>query len=340
MPLRVALIGCGAMSRTWLEAARQIEDLEIVALADVARERAFERARESALTDAAIYDGIDELLHQTKPDLLFDVVVPSARHEIVSKALAAGCHVLSEKPMAATLAEARDLIERAKAAGRTHAIMQNRRYIAAVRRIARVVAAGAIGEITSVHADFFLGPHFGGFRDEMDHVLLVDMAIHAFDAMRCMTGLSATSAYCREWEPKGSWYRQGSSAIAIFDLTGGAIFTYRGSWAQEGIRSSWEASWRICGTKGSLIWDGNDDIRAEVAGERMGLLAETLPIEIPPLSDADVIGGHLGVIRAFVSAIRTGTTPETAGIENINSLAMVFAVVASSASGQTVHITI
>lgn len=340
MPLKAALIGCGAMSRTWLEAARQIADLEIVALADVAPERARERAAEAGLSGAAIYQGIDALLAGTRPDVVFDVVVPTARHAIVSKALAAGCHVLSEKPMAATLEEARDLIARAKAAGRTHAIMQNRRYIAAVRRIARVVASGAIGDVTSVHADFFLAPHFGGFREEMDHVLLVDMAIHAFDAMRCMTGLSATAAYCREWDPKGSWYRQGSSAIAMFDLTGGALFTYRGSWAQEGIRSSWEAGWRICGTKGSLVWDGHDDIRAEIAGGRNGLLADTLPVEIPPLSEADVIGGHLGVIKAFVSAIRTGAIPETVGTENINSLAMVFAAVTSSTTGETVRITI
>ncbi len=56
------------------------------------------------------------------------------------------------------------------------------------------IASGAIGALTSVHADFFLGPHFGGFRETMDHVLLLDMAIHSFDAMRCMTGLQGPLA--------------------------------------------------------------------------------------------------------------------------------------------------
>ena len=46
-----------------------------------------------------------------------------------------------------------------------------------------------------------LRPHFGGFREEMDHVLLLDMAIHSFDALRCMTGLAASGVYCREWNP-------------------------------------------------------------------------------------------------------------------------------------------
>ena len=109
--------------------------------------------------------------------------------------------MLSEKPMAETLADARDLVARAKAAGRIHAVVQNRRYLAGVRRIARALRSGAIGAITSVHADFFLAPHFGGFREEMDHVLLLDMAIHGFDALRCMTGLAASGVYCREWNP-------------------------------------------------------------------------------------------------------------------------------------------
>ena len=70
----------------------------------------------------------------------------------------------------------------------------------------------------------------------MDHVLLLDMAIHGFDAMRCMTGLSASAVYCQEWNPANSWYRQGSSAAAIFELENGAVFVYRGSWCAAGVR--------------------------------------------------------------------------------------------------------
>jgi predicted dehydrogenase len=280
------------------------------------------------------------LLAETKPDILFDVVVPAARHDVVAQALDAGCHVLSEKPMANSMAEARDLVKRAASASRIHAVVQNRRYLSAIRRIARLVASGAIGDITSVHADFFLAPHFGGFREEMDHVLLLDMAIHAFDAMRCMTGLSPTHAYCREWDPKSSWYRQGSSALACFDLPGGALFTYRGSWAAEGIRTSWEGAWRIVGTKGSLAWDGHDDIRAEVPGERSELLAPLVPVVVPAPSPDDKIGGHQGVIDDFIAAIRAGTEPETVGHENIRSLAMVFGAIESAGQGRTVELVI
>ena len=50
-----------------------------------------------------------------------------------------------------------------------------------------------------------------------------------------MTGLAASGVYCREWNPPNSWYRQGSSAAAIFELENGAVFAYRGSWCAAGL---------------------------------------------------------------------------------------------------------
>jgi predicted dehydrogenase len=326
------------MSRAWLEAAKTIDNLEIVGLADIDASRASARAAEFGLDQAAIATDIDELLAKTQPDIVFDVVIPGARHRIVSTALAAGCHVLSEKPMAETLAEARDLVARAKAAGKLHVVVQNRRYIEGVRRIRGALADGAIGEVTSLHCDFFLAPHFGGFREEMDHVLLLDMAIHTFDAARLMAGSDPDAVYCREWNPKGSWYKQGSSAAAIFEFGGGTIFNYRGSWCADGMRTSWESSWRIVGTKGSLVWDGHDDIRAEIAGKAIdGLFSEVVAVELPPLAASDRIGGHLGVLQDFIAAIRGGPVPETIGYENIKSLAMTFGAIESAETGRRVE---
>src|ERR1700728_1633088 len=117
MPLRAALVGCGAMSRAWLEAASKIGDLEIVGLADLDTARAIGRAEEFDLPEVVVVRAVDDLIARTRPDILFDVVVPSARHGVVAAGLSAGCHVLSEKPMAETLDEARDLVARANAAG-------------------------------------------------------------------------------------------------------------------------------------------------------------------------------------------------------------------------------
>ena len=339
MALRAALVGCGAMSQTWLDAAAQIDDLEIVGLADLDLARVQAVAVRHGLRDAVHSSDVAELVAQTKPDMVFDLVVPQARHAVVSAALAAGCHVLSEKPMAETLDQARGLVERARDAGKLHVIVQNRRYLDSVRRISRALAEGLIGELTSVHADFFLAPHFGGFREDMSHVLLVDMAIHAFDAARCMTGRKARTVYCQEWNPPGSWFRDGSSAAAIFEMDNGVIFNYRGSWCAAGSGTSWECAWRFVGTRGTLVWDGGAELRAEVAvAPRSGLFDSTQHVEVPA-SDKRV-GGHLGVLQDFVAAVRGGRVPETAGPDNIHSLAMTLGAVESARSGRRIEIII
>jgi predicted dehydrogenase len=338
---RAVLVGCGAMSKAWFEAARTIGDVEIVGVVDLDTGRAEARASEFELTSAVIGNNLSRVLAETGPDLLFDIVVPTARHATVAAGLDAGCHVLSEKPMAETLEEARDLVRRALDAGRIHAIVQNRRYLAQIRRIRRLIESGAIGEVTSLHCDFFLAPHFGGFREEMRHVLFLDMAIHTFDAARFLAGDAANAVYAQEWEPSNSWYSQGSSAAAIFEFSNGCVFTYRGSWCADGLRTSWESAWRIVGSKGSVVWDGHDDIRAEaVTSGKEGLFSGVAAVGIPPLDVSDRVGGHLGVMQDFIAATRGGPVPETASTENIKSLAMVFGAIDSAESGRRIEITI
>ncbi|TJW14517.1 MAG: Gfo/Idh/MocA family oxidoreductase [Mesorhizobium sp.] len=332
------LVGCGAMSKAWLDAARQIAGLVIVGLVDLDADRARARAREYDLSGAVIGTSLDAVLDQTRPQAVFDVVVPAARREVAFSAFAHHCHLLTEKPLADSHDNARAIVEAARRAGRIHAVVQNRRYVANVRRIRRFLDSGAIGAPTSIHADFFVAPHFGGFREEMRHVLLLDMAIHTFDAARYMVGGEPAGVYCQEWEPANSWYRQGSSATAVFDL-GGKLFTYAGSWCADGFRTSWESTWRIVAERGSLVWDGEDTLKAEVVRPvREGLFDRTEPVAVSPLDPTDRIGGHLGIIEDFMRAVETGSEPETRGSDNIKSLAMVFAAIESAETGRRVAI--
>ena len=85
----------------------------------------------------------------------------------------------------------RRMVAAAQAAGKTYAVIQNRRYDPHIRRLRQFLDSGAIGDVTTVHCDFFIGAHFGGFRDHMQHVLLLDMAIHTFDAARLISGAPA-----------------------------------------------------------------------------------------------------------------------------------------------------
>jgi predicted dehydrogenase len=337
--LRAVMAGCGAMSKGWLEAiARTPEirrDVELVGFVDLDPSVARARAAEFGWTSAATGGDLASVLGDLAPDVVFDLVVPAGRAGVVATALSRGCHVLSEKPMATSLQEAQRLIRLAKEAGRLHAVVQNRRWLLGIRRARALLASGALGEITAVHCDFFIGAHFGGFRDEMEHVLLLDMAIHTFDAARYLTGLDATAVYCRETNPKGSWFRHGASADALFDLDGGATMTYRGSWCAEGARTAWEASWRVIGTRGTLIWDGNEGLEASRVSGDEGFLRPLEPVEVPPLGEP-LIEGHAGVIADFVSAVRGRRQPLTPGADNIRSLAMVLAAIESAETGRRV----
>lgn len=339
---RAVVVGCGAMSRVWFEAIAKRDDVEIVGIVDIDEARARACAGQHGLAGVAVSTDLPGTLRATGADLVLDIAVPAARAGIVRAAIENGCDVLSEKPMAETLDQARELVALAKAHGRRHAVIQNRRFIEPVRRIGAFLRSGAIGEVTSVHCDFFLAPRFGGFREEMDHVLLLDMAVHTFDAARFMTGEEAVGVYAEEWNPPGSWYRQGSSAAALFRLASGALFSYRGSWCARGLGTSWESEWRIVGTKGTLRWDGAERIEAESADpeRREGLFEVATPLSVPPLPADQRIGGHAGVIDDFLDALRSGRPAETEGAANIHTLAMVHGAIESARTGRRVDIRI
>ena len=332
------------MSKGWLSALADHPLLQgrvrIVGLVDLHRPTAAARVQEFGLSDIMIGTDLDAVLAATKPDLLFDVVIPAARDGVVMTGLHHGCHVLSEKPMASSLAAGRKMIAQAQAVGRVHAVVQNRRFISGVRRIRHLLESGAIGELTALHCDFFVGAHFGGFREEMDNVLLLDMAIHTLDAARFMAGVAPTAVYCLETNPRGSWYGHGAAANAIFEFEDGVVFTYRGSWCAEGGNTSWESAWRIIGTKGTLIWDGGDNFDAKVALDGTGLLREVASVEVPAPADIAQTYGHASVIAEFLDAIEQGRPPETAGHDNIKSLAMVFAAIKSAKTRQRVTIAV
>jgi predicted dehydrogenase len=337
---RAVLVGCGSMARGWVEALKgdALSDrVSLAALVDVDLDAATKLRADAALDGVEVSTDLHATLHRLKPDLVFDVVVPSARRAVVGAALMSGSHVLSEKPMSTTMEEARELLSLARESRRVHAVVQNRRYIAGVRRIRRLIESGALGELTALHADFFIGAHFGGFRNAMRNVLLLDMAIHTFDAARFMSGKDARAVYCLEANPRGSWYAHGAAANAIFEMEDDVVFTYRGSWAAEGANTSWESNWRIVGTRGSLLWDGHERFEARAVAGDEGFHRPLAEIEVPPPAEPAETHGHQSVIAAFLNATENGRLPETSGDNNIRSLAMVLGAI-ESARTKTRHV--
>lgn len=337
-PIRVVMVGCGRIARgPWWRAIADRQDIVMAGLVDRDRAAAESLARDGfGLGPDSVFDSLGDALDRTQPDAVFDCTIPAAHESVVVEALSAGCHVLGEKPLAENLDAARRMLQAQQQSGRIHAVIQNRRYLASIRAARNAIAAGIVGTVDEVHVDFFLGPHFGGFRDEMDDPLLVDMAIHTFDQARYLADLTAHRVFCHSFNPKRSWYRGDASAIAIFNTTGPAgqdvTLCYRGSWCAQGLATPWEGAWRIIGDQGTMSWIG-DQIIAETRGDD-GKVDQRHEIPIEPLA----LENHAGVMDDFVRAIRTGQPPLTRAADNFNSLAMVCAAVESARKQQPVDV--
>ena len=333
--IKAVLVGCGSISKGWLDAAKNFGDLEIAGFCDLNLENA-ERRRESSGLAAPVGTDLAALIDGVRPDVVFDCSVPEAHCGVVTTALSKGCHVLGEKPMSDSMANARKMVAAAKRSGKIYAVTQNYRYNPEIVKFKEAVNSGAAGVLTTLNADFYIGAHFGGFRDVMDHVLLLDMAIHTFDAARFISGAEPEAVYCREWNPSKSWYKHGASACAIFEMGGGVVFNYRGSWCGEGLPTPWNSDWRALCDGGSLKWDGAKGVVGQRVAKPNGFTSEMADLELPEPELPFV--GHAGLIREFLDCVKRGGAPRTAAADNIKSLAMVHAAVKSAETGERVEV--
>ena len=334
---KIILAGCGSMSHAWVKNAISREDCEIVALVDLYEQTAQKLAEEFSM-QCPIFKDISEAIDATDANLVFDVTIPESHVKIVVPALKAGLNVLGEKPMASSMDEALLMLETAGKSAGSYAVMQNRRYLKNIRALKSIISSGTIGQPGFLCADFFVGPHFGGFRDVMDSPLILDMAIHTFDQARFIVGGDPVSVYCQEFNPTGSWYTGDASAVCIFEFSNGLIFCYRGSWASEGFKTSWEAEWRVMGSKGTALWDGANAPKFEVPelSSEQPFMNQHQTVVV----EADWVGreSHLGGFDEMFSALLEGRDAETDCKDNIKSMAMVFAAIESSKTGKKVMI--
>ena len=269
------------------------------------------------------------------------MTVPEAHHDVTICALKCGIPVLGEKPMAHSMDAAREMVAASERAGKLYMVSQSRRYDARLHAYKRLID-GQIGDVGILNVDFYIGAHFGGFRDEMASPLILDMAIHTFDQARFLSGRDAVAVYCEEFNPAWSWYQGDAGATALFEMEGCLRFTYRGSWCAEGLHTSWDGDWRAVGHRGSAKWNGSADIsgiEVSVVVAPNGFHSQTE--ERRPdatANNTDVPAGIAGSLQDFLFALRTGKAPMGECHDNIKSLAMVFGAVESSRTGRRVRI--
>lgn len=328
------VVGAGGIAGAWF-AALAAEKVNVLGVVDLSIDAAYGRIKEYSLAAEASTDLV-ATLRKHRPQFVIDLTVPEAHCQVACTAMREGCHVLGEKPMAANLSEARKMLAASEKTGRLYMVDQSRRWNPHHEVIARSVAADKIGPLTTLNCDFYIGAHFGGFRDAMPSPLILDMAIHHFDLARYLSGRDPVSVYAREFNPAGSWYKGDAAATCIFEMTGGLVFTYRGSWCSEGFHTSWNGDWRLIGRRGSLLYDHDQPPRAEVVAGDSGFHRPLKPVALPApkLKHREM---H-GALREMLVFLRTGRRPQTECHDNIKSLAMVLAAIESSKAGRTVKV--
>jgi predicted dehydrogenase len=147
--VRVGVIGLGAIGERMIQGFLKHTNTEVTAVCDVSETRVVKVAE--SLGGIEAYTSHLDLLAKSSADLVYVAVPPALHHQIVLDVIAAGKHVLCEKPLANTLDEARAMLVRAQGAGTVHALNFPLHYSAEVRAFQRLLSEGYIGSLRRIH---------------------------------------------------------------------------------------------------------------------------------------------------------------------------------------------
>src|SRR5690606_29591675 len=229
-------------------------------LARIAREHGVERWT----TD------LDSALGDASAQIYFDAQLTSERVKAILKAVAAGKHVYTEKPIAETVAEGEELVRAAEAAGVINGVVHDKLYLPGLRKLKRLVDAGFFGRILSVRGEFGYWVFEGdlipaqrpswNYRAEDGGGMVLDMFCHwnyvlenLFAPVQSVLAKAVTHIDQR-WDEQGKPYQATAddAAYAIFELAGGIISQVNSSWAVRVDRKEL-VEFQVDGTEGSAV---------------------------------------------------------------------------------------
>ena len=289
--VRVAVIGCGGIAKgKHLPGLSKLKNVDIVAFCDIVPERATEAAEKYGVADARVYENYKDLLAQGITDVVH-VCTPNASHApITIAALEAGNHVMCEKPMAKTAADALAMVQASRRTGKKLCIGYNSRYRGDTRYLKSRIERGDLGEIYFAKAHAVRRravPTWGVFLNEEEQGggPLIDIGTHALDLtlwlmdnykpVKVMGSVyrkladteNAANAF-GPWDPKK--FTVEDSAFGYITFENGATIFLESSWALN-TREVGEAICTLCGTKaGADFRDG-----LWLNGEDLGRMYET-----------------------------------------------------------------
>ena len=363
--LRLGIIGTGGIcnNKHLPSLAKVADKVEVVALCDLQREKAEATAKRHGLTNVAIYTDYHELLADKSIDIVH-VCTPNVAHcQITVDAFEAGKHVLCEKPMAATSADAEKMVAAWKKSGKKFTVGYQNRYRYDVQVLKKACDAGDLGEIYYGEANAIRRkavPTWGVFPDKSKQGggPLIDIGTHALDiTLWCMNNYDVDSVsgqvfYKLGNDPEaaqgntyGPWdaktYEVEDSAMGFIKMKNGALINLRASWALNYMDAR-EASTTLCGTKeGAEIKHGGSYPKSELwfnhtrHGKMMTeyLSGEALVDYFEGVNEAP------GVVEAkqWINAILTDTDPCVKPEEALRVTQILEAIYKASETNSTIQ---
>ncbi len=276
--VKIGIIGCGGIANgKHMPSLSQVAGAEMVAFCDLIVERA-ERAREQYGTpDAKVYTDYHELLADPEIEVVH-VLTPNRSHADISiDALHAGKHVMCEKPMAKTAADAKRMVEAARETGKKLTIGYQHRQKASARYAKDYIGGGELGDIyyANCYAIRRRGtPNWGVFLNEYEQGggPIIDIATHSLDLTLYLMNnyepamvLGRTHKCLEHPEAGNIWGDKGVSttpleeaASAIVVMKNGATILLETSWALNTDTPIEEGSCRLCGSRAGLSIINNE----------------------------------------------------------------------------------
>ncbi len=336
--VRIALVGCGRISGSHVAAVDKVDGIELVATCDV------ELARAQAIAEAhgiPAFGTIEEMLGEVECDVV-SVCTPSGLHPTQGIVAArAGKHVVVEKPMAISLADADSLVKACDAAGVHLFVVKQNRLNPAIQLLRRAVDKGRFGRIylanttvrwTRPQEYYDQAPWRGTW--EFDGGAFMNQASHYVDLVQWLVGpvasvMARTATLARRIEAE-------DSGVALFRFRSGALGSMEVTMLT--YPKNLEGSITILGEKGTVKIGGTAVNRVEhwqfADYDDDDKLVEAAAANTSPPT---VYGfGHEGYYRNVLAVLRGEAEPGTDGREGRKSLELILGIYESAKTGREV----
>ncbi len=330
-PLGVALIGAGHISRKYVRAFAHLPAARVLAVASRSRDAAARLAQACGAELSVDYGELERLLSAPGVDLVCVNSINRLHAEHAIRAARAGKHVIVEKPLCLTLAEADAMLEASAVAGTGLAYAENLCFAPPYRRARELIAEGALGRILSARqCEKHGGPYSSWFWnvEEAGGGALLDLGCHSIECLRWLLGkprivrVSAQLATVRH----GGRTRLEDDARVTLELEDGTPLHIESSWAAQ---DQGESSLEVEGSEGRLVLNG---LAGELRLERQREASRGIPIE-PGAAD-----GITEELTHFLECFQQGRVPDETGADGRAVLETLLAAYASAGRGEPVSL--